>query len=169
VSARTFSVLLSNRLGQISYCHVYERLQMGFGLVIRFTEHLQIVTTHNYSAVANSHSATHYSTHLSLLSLLCVHWLSGNCFQQCPLLPCSRSYWLVTVPQLLTRLDSTNSVQLGWLSNIASEQIQQETLFPCWCGWRGIRCSIAAALSARCPTTWQHHFPRLSYCCMTSP
>jgi hypothetical protein len=28
----------------------------GFGLVIEFIEHLQIVTTSNYSAVANSHT-----------------------------------------------------------------------------------------------------------------
>jgi hypothetical protein len=28
----------------------------GFGLVIRFIEHFQIVTTSNYSAIANSHT-----------------------------------------------------------------------------------------------------------------
>jgi hypothetical protein len=33
----------------------------GFGLVIGFIEHLQFVTTSNYSATANSHSAVHYS------------------------------------------------------------------------------------------------------------
>jgi hypothetical protein len=31
-----------------------EWLQMGFGLVIQFTEHLQIAATINYSVVANS-------------------------------------------------------------------------------------------------------------------
>jgi hypothetical protein len=35
--------------------HVIERLQKGVGLVIGFIEHLQIVTTRNYSAVTNSH------------------------------------------------------------------------------------------------------------------
>jgi hypothetical protein len=44
-------------------CHVYEWLQTGYGLVIGFTEHIQIVTTSNYSATANSHSAVHYSTY----------------------------------------------------------------------------------------------------------
>jgi hypothetical protein len=29
---------------------------MGFGLVIVFIEHLQIVTTSSYSAIANSHT-----------------------------------------------------------------------------------------------------------------
>jgi hypothetical protein len=29
---------------------------MGFGLIIVFIEHLQIVTTSNYSAIANSHT-----------------------------------------------------------------------------------------------------------------
>jgi hypothetical protein len=33
-----------------------EWLYTGFGLVIGFTEHLQIVTAINYSAIANSHT-----------------------------------------------------------------------------------------------------------------
>jgi hypothetical protein len=135
---------------------------MRFGLVIWFIEHLQIVTTSNYSTIANSHCAIYYSTYVSLLSLLCFHQLSGNDFQQCPLLPCSRSYWLATVPQLLTlnwtRLYSTNWTQLSRSSGIASEQTQQKTQFLCWCEGHGITCSIAAALSAWCRTAWQHHF-----------
>jgi hypothetical protein len=39
-----------------SYCHVYERLETRFGLVIGFIEHLQNVTTRNYSVIANSHT-----------------------------------------------------------------------------------------------------------------
>jgi hypothetical protein len=39
------------------YCHMHRvRLQMGFGLIIAITEHLQIVITCNYSAIANSHT-----------------------------------------------------------------------------------------------------------------
>jgi hypothetical protein len=29
---------------------------MGFGFVIGFTEHSQIITTHNYSTIPNSHT-----------------------------------------------------------------------------------------------------------------
>jgi hypothetical protein len=48
----------------VSYCHVYEWLERESGLVIVFIDHLQIVTTSNYKAVANSHILTiHYSTH----------------------------------------------------------------------------------------------------------
>jgi hypothetical protein len=35
---------------------MYVRLQTWFGLVIGFNEHLQIVTTSNYSAIPNSHT-----------------------------------------------------------------------------------------------------------------
>jgi hypothetical protein len=67
---------------------------MGFGLVIGFLEHLQIVTAGNYGAIANSHSAVHYSTHLSLLTLLCLHQsLSGNGFQW-------RTFPLLWVPEI---------------------------------------------------------------------
>jgi hypothetical protein len=40
-----------------------KRLQTGFGLVIRFTGLLKLVTTINYSATANSHSTIHHSMH----------------------------------------------------------------------------------------------------------
>jgi hypothetical protein len=43
-------------------------------------ELLQNVTTSNYSAVAKSHSAIHYSTH-KVFSLLCDQSLSSNGFQ----------------------------------------------------------------------------------------
>jgi hypothetical protein len=39
-----------------TYFRVIEWLYTGFGLVIGFTEQLQIVTTSNYSAIANSHT-----------------------------------------------------------------------------------------------------------------
>jgi hypothetical protein len=67
-----------------------------------------------------------------------------------------------------TSTQDPNWSQLRWPSNIASEQTQQKTPFPCWCGWRGITCSIAAAMSTWCRTAWQHRFPQLSYCCVTS-
>jgi hypothetical protein len=102
---------------------------MRFGLVIALIEHLQTVTTSNYSAIPNWHSAIHHGTDLSLLNLLCVHRLSDNGFQQCPLPPCSRCYRLATVPHLSTlnstRLHSTNKTQLGRWNDIASERTEQ--------------------------------------------
>jgi hypothetical protein len=40
---------------------------MGFGLVIRFIEQLQVVTTSACSAIAKLHSAIHYGSPLSLM------------------------------------------------------------------------------------------------------
>jgi hypothetical protein len=54
---------------------------MGYGLVIGFIEHLQIVTTSTYSIIANSHilQFTTACTKSSQSALLCLHWLSpGN-------------------------------------------------------------------------------------------
>jgi hypothetical protein len=59
-------------------------------------------------------------------------------------------------------------VLAGGSSEIASERTQQKTPFLCWCGWRGITCSFVAVLSGWRRTAWQHCFPQLSYCCVTS-
>jgi hypothetical protein len=37
-----------------TYCHVYESLKTGFGLVKRFIDHLRVVATNNYNAVTTS-------------------------------------------------------------------------------------------------------------------
>jgi hypothetical protein len=43
-------------------------LQMGYVLVNRFNDHLQVVTTNNYNTIAEFHTINH--SMLSLLSLL---------------------------------------------------------------------------------------------------
>jgi hypothetical protein len=40
---------------------------MGFGLLIGFTDHLQVITTNNYHTIADIHTTNHST--LSLLSL----------------------------------------------------------------------------------------------------
>jgi hypothetical protein len=47
---------------------------MGFGLVNRFANHLQVVTTNNYNAVADFHSTDHFMLSLLSLLLLVVTW-----------------------------------------------------------------------------------------------
>jgi hypothetical protein len=63
-------------------------------LVIRFIDHLQIVTTSNYSAVLIRTLCSSLQHVLRLLSLLCLHQsLSGNGFQR-------RTFPLLLVPEL---------------------------------------------------------------------
>jgi hypothetical protein len=50
------------------YCHVYQRLKMGFGLVIGFIGYLQVVATNNCNTVTDFHTTEH-STLLSLVYL----------------------------------------------------------------------------------------------------
>jgi hypothetical protein len=96
---------------------------MGFGLVIAFIELLQIVTTSNYIAIANSHTLLQHV--LSLLSLLSFHQsLPGDGPQHCPQLPCSRSYRLATVPQLTHCSDCPNYNISTWTA--------QKIPFLCW-------------------------------------
>jgi hypothetical protein len=161
----------------------------GFGLVIGFIEHLR-----NWVQVRRALSLIHTLCSslqhvLSLLSLLCLHQaLSGSGFQTRisinfrvqGFMPSLAVAYLTATPELnllasncrtlnSTRLHSTYWTQLSWSSDIAPERTQQKTSSPYWCEWRGITCSIAAALSAWCRTAWQHRFPQLYYCCVMSP
>jgi hypothetical protein len=62
-------------------------------MVLGFAEHLQIVTTSNYSAIANSYTPLSLQHVLSLLSLLCLQQYSGNGFQR-------RTFPFLWVPEL---------------------------------------------------------------------
>jgi hypothetical protein len=50
-----------------TYCHVYQWLRRGFGLVIGFINNLQVVTTINYYTTAALQNLQ--SLHTDLLSL----------------------------------------------------------------------------------------------------
>jgi hypothetical protein len=43
-------------MGRPTYSHVYQWLKTGFGLVIWFIDHLQVVTTSNYNTAADLHN-----------------------------------------------------------------------------------------------------------------
>jgi hypothetical protein len=73
--------------------------------------------------------------------------------------------WSVCL-QTLSDSQLTNSLYFD-SSHISAAQIQRETWFLCWYGWC-ITCSIVVALSAWRWTAWQHCFPQLSYCYMTT-
>jgi hypothetical protein len=49
------------------YCHVYQWLKTGFGLVIEFINNLRVVITNNYYTIADLHNLE--SLHTNLLSL----------------------------------------------------------------------------------------------------
>jgi hypothetical protein len=54
----------------------------GFGFVIGFIEHLEIIRTSNYDRFTNSHILHFAKLVLSLRKVLCLHRLSGSCFQR---------------------------------------------------------------------------------------
>jgi hypothetical protein len=52
------------------YCHMYQLLKMGFGLVIEFINNLEVVTTINYYTTAALHNLQSLHTNLFSLSAL---------------------------------------------------------------------------------------------------
>jgi hypothetical protein len=44
-----------------TYCHVFQCLKTGFGLVIGFINHLQVVTATKYNTVTDFHTTNHYT------------------------------------------------------------------------------------------------------------
>jgi hypothetical protein len=69
-------ISFTNVTKYIAYCHVHECdciRKVGLIIVFILRSYTQLVTTSHCSAMANSHSAIHYSTHLILLSLLYLH------------------------------------------------------------------------------------------------
>jgi hypothetical protein len=66
---------------------------MGFGMVIRVIELLEVVTTSNYSAIANSPTQQFTTPCTKSSQLLCLHQSSGNGFQR-------RTFPLLWVPEV---------------------------------------------------------------------
>jgi hypothetical protein len=55
-----------------SYCHMFQLLKTGFGLVIGFIKHLLVVTTNKYTTVTHFHT----TNHSTLIFLVYFHWSS---------------------------------------------------------------------------------------------
>jgi hypothetical protein len=71
-----------------AHCHVWEWLQTGFELIIGFIKYLLVITTSNYSAIANSHTLEFTTARINYFSLLCLHQsLSCSGFQLRSFLP----------------------------------------------------------------------------------
>jgi hypothetical protein len=134
------SCVLSYMLWLVFYCHVCEWLLMGFGLALGFIEHLQIVTTSNCSAIANSHTqqlitACTKSSQSAVYSPV-VAW-SRLSMPLLPQLPCSCPYWPVTGSHLTDCSNCLACNILAWtaqrtpfvLSNIASNCLVLQSVF----------------------------------------
>jgi hypothetical protein len=70
-----------------------------FGLITEFSEHLQIVTTSNYSVIANSHTQQ-FITARTQSAVFTSRSLVTAFNTVDPSTSCSRPYWPVTVSQL---------------------------------------------------------------------
>jgi hypothetical protein len=70
---------------------------MGFGLVIRFIDHLHIVTLSNYSASANSHTLQFTTAHTKSPQFV---FISRFLVMDSNNVLCLCHYWLVNVSQL---------------------------------------------------------------------
>jgi hypothetical protein len=132
-------------MGLCSYMVFLENLILSHvrvtGLVIGFAEHLQVVTTRNYSAIANSHTLQFTTVRTSFLSLLCLHQsLPGDGSQQRPLLSYSHSYRLATVAQL-THCSNCPAYNI-------SARITHKTPFLCCCIYCWVRVCWDAHLIA---------------------
>jgi hypothetical protein len=115
----------------ILYCHVYEWLWVGFGLVIRFIEHLRIVTTGNYSAIANSHTvqfttARSKSSQSAVPSPVVAWWRIPTKSSASILMFLSAGNWPTTVNSQLNSTDSR--FYSDWLVTAAGPHYITSTL-----------------------------------------
>jgi hypothetical protein len=72
--------------------------------------------------------------------------------------------------------DTMRPVRVCWYGgpcsdspDVTSARTEQKKQFLSRCRWRGITCFIIVPLSSWRRTAWQHRFPQLSYCYVTSP
>jgi hypothetical protein len=91
---------------------------MGFGLVIGFIEHLQMETTSNYNALANSCTPLLTTTHTKYSQSV---FTSRFLVTDTSNVLCLRPYWLANVPQLThCQSQSQNYFTTGGLQLISS-------------------------------------------------
>jgi hypothetical protein len=74
---------------------------MGFGLVIGFIEGLQIGSTSNYSAIANSHNLQFTTAHTNSSQFVFTSRFAATDPNS---VLCLRPHWLANISQVTTRL-----------------------------------------------------------------
>jgi hypothetical protein len=136
VNLQHFIVVIMRKCQAYKYCHVYEWVWLGFGLVIGFIDHLQVVTTSNYNSLTGLHAlkitVTAHTVFSSLHSLH--HSFPGNGFQRrmLPLLWVPELYLCFSYQLLTGTAHNYWTAAVLWLTDwLTAHQPTHSTVFHC--------------------------------------